>query len=188
MTLGERIRKVRKENKLNQAEFGKRLTVSGSYISMVESDKENPSDIFLKLLALEFNISTDWLIYEKGEEKITAETSDFFGRNDNTGYYNDIKDSIDFLAKEIPVTSTIDLSAILGELVHLYKIENISDSKKVMILQIIASYVISIIEIVDKSLAVNKEDPKDIVRFSNSINSYLNDFQSSLNDLKKILI
>ena len=53
-TIGEKIRSIRKKAKLTQAEFGERLTVSGSYISMVEAGKEIPSDMLIRLISLEF--------------------------------------------------------------------------------------------------------------------------------------
>ena len=53
-TIGEKIRSIRKKAKLTPAEFGERLTVSGSYISMVEAGKEIPSDMLIRLISLEF--------------------------------------------------------------------------------------------------------------------------------------
>ena len=59
--LGERIKKVRKQADLKQSEFAERLLVSASYISKIESGKEIPSDIFIRLISLEFNIPFSWL-------------------------------------------------------------------------------------------------------------------------------
>lgn len=56
-TIGDKIRSIRKKAKLTQAEFGERLTVSESYISMVESGKEIPSDMLIRLISLEFDTS-----------------------------------------------------------------------------------------------------------------------------------
>ena len=53
-TIGDKIRSIRKKAKLTQAEFGERLTVSESYISMVEAGKEIPSDMLIRLISLEF--------------------------------------------------------------------------------------------------------------------------------------
>lgn len=54
-TIGDKIRSIRKKAKLTQAEFGERLTVSESYISMVEAGKEIPSDMLIRLISLEFD-------------------------------------------------------------------------------------------------------------------------------------
>ena len=56
-TLGMRIRKVRKMYNLRQKDFADRLFVSAAYISMLEADKEHPTDMLLKLISLDFNIS-----------------------------------------------------------------------------------------------------------------------------------
>ena len=60
-TIGSRIKYLRKQIGLKQIDFANRVLVSASYISKVESDKELPSNIFTKLVALEFNISYEWL-------------------------------------------------------------------------------------------------------------------------------
>ena len=70
MELGERIRKVRKDCSITQGKFAERMLVSASYISKIESGKELPSDIFLKLMSLEFDVSLDWLRTGEGTKKI----------------------------------------------------------------------------------------------------------------------
>ncbi len=65
MTLGECIKTVRKVHKEKQKDFAKRLFVSASYISKMEQDKEVPTDMFLKLLSYEYNVSFEHLIRVK---------------------------------------------------------------------------------------------------------------------------
>lgn len=64
--LSDRIKKVRKDNNLTQKDFGEKVVCSGSYISKVESGKEAPSEMFLRIIALQFKISYDWLLYGTG--------------------------------------------------------------------------------------------------------------------------
>ena len=59
--IGERIKIIRKMYNIKQKEFAERVSVSASYISKVESGKEVPTDMLLKLIALDFKISLDWL-------------------------------------------------------------------------------------------------------------------------------
>ncbi len=66
-SLADRIKEVRRSNKLTQKAFGEKMLVSASYISKVESGKEVPSEMFLKLVSLEFGVSHDWLISSIGE-------------------------------------------------------------------------------------------------------------------------
>lgn len=66
--MNTRIKKIRKNLKLTQEEFGKRLGVSRNAIANIESGRVNPSDLFLKLLSKEFNISKEWI--ETGSKEL----------------------------------------------------------------------------------------------------------------------
>lgn len=52
-----------------QKEFAERVSVSASYISKVESGKEVPTEMLLKLIALDFKVSLEWLRDGTGEMK-----------------------------------------------------------------------------------------------------------------------
>lgn len=56
-----RIKKIRKNLKLTQEEFGKRLGVTRNAIANIESGRVTPSNLFLNLLSKEFNISKEWI-------------------------------------------------------------------------------------------------------------------------------
>ena len=67
VNFGERLKKLRKENKLTQSELAKKLHVSKSIISYYElGDRTPPADILVKL-AYVFNVSTDYLLGIKYE-------------------------------------------------------------------------------------------------------------------------
>lgn len=67
--VGERIKTIRKMNNIKQKEFAERVSVSASYISKVESGKEVPTEMLLKLIALDFKVSLEWLRDGTGEMK-----------------------------------------------------------------------------------------------------------------------
>ena len=67
--VGERIKTIRKMNNIKQKEFAERVSVSASYISKVESGKEVPTEMLLKLIALDFKVSLEWLRDGIGEMK-----------------------------------------------------------------------------------------------------------------------
>lgn len=69
MTLGERIRALRKQKDMSQTDLAKELGVSVQFISFMESDKKGPSHETLLKLASFFNVTTDFLL--TGEEIIT---------------------------------------------------------------------------------------------------------------------
>lgn len=61
MTLGERIKTVRKNSALNQSEFADMLGISQTHVSKVEHGIENPSAALLLLISLKFDVSINWL-------------------------------------------------------------------------------------------------------------------------------
>ena len=66
MTLGQRIKEIRKDNNLTQKEFADRISVSRPFISRMESDKEKPSVSLMKLIASSFGVELDWIMNGAG--------------------------------------------------------------------------------------------------------------------------
>jgi transcriptional regulator with XRE-family HTH domain len=62
-TLGERIRKVRKINELNQVEFSKMIGVSQGTLSELEKDKYMPPVDSVMAIREKFEVSIDWLLF-----------------------------------------------------------------------------------------------------------------------------
>lgn len=81
MTLGERIKEIRKDNNLTQKEFADKISVSRPFISRMESDKEKPSATLMKLISASFGIELDWIMYGTGYKEDRIKTA-------NKIYYN----------------------------------------------------------------------------------------------------
>lgn len=65
---------IRKSHGLSQVELAKRLNVSQSVISLIESGQSSVSLEILKKFSREFDLSSDWLIYGKSRYiKLSAE-------------------------------------------------------------------------------------------------------------------
>lgn len=166
MSLGERIRKIRKDCALTQNEFAERMLVSASYISKIEAGKEIPSDIFLKLMSLEFNIALDWIKTGDGAEDIFVDKYDYFERNQD--YNTDVKkDLVDFqkMIDSLPNKINSSIFFMLEEYSHLLKSEYLTESQKVLIASIISDIFATITEIVDKFFTINRDDEKELLRF-----------------------
>ncbi|MBC5624971.1 helix-turn-helix transcriptional regulator [Clostridium sp. NSJ-49] len=75
MLLSERIKEIRKAEKLTQTKFGDKLSVSRDVISSFESGRVEPKPIFLNYLCEIFNINKDWLLTGEGEmyKQLSAE-------------------------------------------------------------------------------------------------------------------
>ncbi|MCI8668533.1 MAG: helix-turn-helix transcriptional regulator [Lachnospiraceae bacterium] len=63
----DRIKTIRKNNKMTQVEFGNKIGVKGNTITGYETGLRTPSDAVIFSICREFNISEDWLRYGKGE-------------------------------------------------------------------------------------------------------------------------
>ena len=77
MEMHERIRMLRKKEKLSQEAFGKRLGVSRSVIKNIELDALARPDqklSLIKLVCKEFSVSEDWLLYGKGDMEVQPES------------------------------------------------------------------------------------------------------------------
>lgn len=66
-SLSERIKAVRKSAGLNQKDFGTKIGIGMSAVSLLESGTNNPSDQTLRLICSEFGISRRWLETGEGE-------------------------------------------------------------------------------------------------------------------------
>lgn len=61
-TLGDRLRGLRAEHEITQAELAENIFVSESYIALIESDKRNPSTEIIGKMSDYFEVSTDYLL------------------------------------------------------------------------------------------------------------------------------
>ena len=66
MTIGERIRQIRKENGLTLDRFGERIGLRQSIVSMMEKGKSKATDQTIRSICREFGVREAWLRH--GEE------------------------------------------------------------------------------------------------------------------------
>lgn len=60
--VAERIKEIRSENKLSQAEFGKLFSVSQDTVSLWEKNKSMPGVEYVVAICKKFHISADYLL------------------------------------------------------------------------------------------------------------------------------
>lgn len=63
----DRIKMIREKLGLSQSEFGEKLSLERSAISLIERKQRNATDRFVKDICREFNIDYIWLTTGKGE-------------------------------------------------------------------------------------------------------------------------
>lgn len=73
MTLGERIKKLRKSFDLTQREFGERIGVKPNTIATYEIGRNEPIDAVVSLICREFNVNEVWLRTGDGEMSVPKE-------------------------------------------------------------------------------------------------------------------
>jgi len=89
VTLGRRIRSVRRHFGLRQEEFGTKIGISGNRVSEIENNKGGTSASVLEELCRGFPVSHEWLLTGKGSMLKTENT-----RNDITERLNILESAI----------------------------------------------------------------------------------------------
>ena len=72
MTIGERIKKIRKEAGLTLDKFGERIGVKKASLSQIENGRNGASDQTIMMIAREFGVSEDWLRTGEGEMRLAT--------------------------------------------------------------------------------------------------------------------
>lgn len=65
--MNDRVHKIRKSKGLSQERFGKRLGVTKTSISRLESGINNVTDTMIKLICSEFGVNEEWLRTGQGD-------------------------------------------------------------------------------------------------------------------------
>ena len=71
----ERIKQVRSEAKLTQAEFAERIGLTRNYVAQVEMGAKDFSDRAIRDICREFSINEEWLRTGEGEMKAENSTA-----------------------------------------------------------------------------------------------------------------
>lgn len=79
----DRIKELRKNKKLTQAEFGERIGVKGNTITTYENGSRVPSEAVIKSICRVFNVNEEWLRTGQGDPYIQLSRdealAEFFG-------------------------------------------------------------------------------------------------------------
>lgn len=73
LTIGKRIRTLRKSLNLSQDGFAEKLGITNGFVSNLEKDVREPSEPLLRLMCYEFSCSADWLTTGEGEMFLAPE-------------------------------------------------------------------------------------------------------------------
>lgn len=76
MTLGERMKQIRKESGLTLDKFGEKIGLKKAVLSQFERGTANPSDRTILSICREFNIREAWLRTGEGEKFVPKQTGE----------------------------------------------------------------------------------------------------------------
>lgn len=148
--VGFRIKTLRLKRKVSQKEFSQRVCVSQSYLSRIETGNEQPTDMLIKLIALEFNCSLAWLQKSTGEMEIDC--YDYWDRPSaeklNYGAISDTIDLLSLLKIRIEAGQSIVISTVIQLLISLLKLKN--QSKATLIMEEFSSFAAEFQSIISK--------------------------------------
>lgn len=76
MTIGERIKKIRKSESLSQAKFGESIDLKQTIIGQYETGERNVPERTINAICEKYNINKEWLLHGTGEiEKNNRQTA-----------------------------------------------------------------------------------------------------------------
>lgn len=96
MSIGARVKELRKSKGWNQTELGEKINLSFSGVSLIEADKNSPSiDVILKLSEL-FEVSADYLLT---------------GNEEPTGISEEEREILEFVRKDVDFKKAVTQAA-----------------------------------------------------------------------------
>lgn len=75
--MNDRIRKIRKEEKLTQKEFAERLGIKQNTVASYEMGRIGISDVVINSICREFDVNEEWLRNGIGEMYLNTDTDDY---------------------------------------------------------------------------------------------------------------
>lgn len=150
--IGFRIKSLRKARKITQKEFAERICVTQSYLSRVETGKEQPTDMLVKFIALEFNCSLQWLKNNDSEMDITESSFDYWDRQSavplKEGVLCVIKELSKMMRSNEETAISISVSCIIQAIITINSFDN--KKKSALIIDELGSFAAEFLEYVER--------------------------------------
>lgn len=187
-SISERVKIVRKSNKLNQHEFATILGISQTHVSKIEAGKDMPSKKLIKNMCLQFNVSKEWLELDIGSMNNSAINDDVLEKDCLLSVKKFLSSSSN--AEKLLFTNLVLNLPQLIKKSNLPRFDN-SDGYDAFVALSLYDTIVEIFEYIgylnDETLGLKKsenlkEDLDDIVfmseKYGEKINEYLSMFQN----------
>ena len=112
MSIGERIREVRKENGLSLDKFGARIGLKQAVISLMENGKSTVTDQSIRSICREFHVNEDWLRTGEGEPHATLTRTEEIQRIVSAALKSEPESLIHRLVSALAKLDESDLAAL----------------------------------------------------------------------------
>jgi len=192
ITIADRFKHLRQDKKLTQKKFSERILVTPSYISMVESGKEEPSEVLIKLTALEFSASYEWLKNGEGFMYLNPNEFDILERTNAETYKAQFYDLTENLVRSFEKfkdsdsgSSYINISVIIDMITKIFEVQTATHTQKELLISILASFMIEMEEKIQRCLNADLNDRGsiyDAIRFTKNVS----EFRSGLDEITSI--
>lgn len=190
-TISERYKELRQTLHLTQKEFSERILVSPSYISKVESGKEIPSDILIKLTALEFDISYNWLHIGEGEVALKKEILDYFARPDKEIYAAEISKDIEALINSLRGLDSdfaLNITVILHILTGIFEMQMKTTAQKRLLIDLVSSFIVRLEEIIRVCNHTDISDNIAVFKTAEYFKKNHDMFSDLVNDIRNLFL
>ncbi|HLR23286.1 MAG TPA: helix-turn-helix domain-containing protein [Pseudogracilibacillus sp.] len=160
MSIGENIRKVRKEKKLTQEKLSKKMGISRSYLSDVENDRYNPSSKTLNMFADKLDVSMLYLT--TGKKSIEDLTDEEIGKSLKNAFRSNKEDMQSSLKEKL--RKVLDTELSYSEVNYLNNVMNILGLSKDNDINLITAALVTINNfIVLKDNNIDKKELNEII-------------------------
>ena len=171
-SIGFRIKSLRKARNVTQKDFAERICVTQSYLSRVETGKEQPTDMLIKFISLEFDCSLEWLKNGVSQMDINNTGFDYWDRPSAEPLKKDALFQISELSNMMADIKESAISLPVSTIVHsIFEIADLENKNKAaLILSELSDFVseyISIIERLEKGEKIGVRNA--LVQVSESI-------------------
>lgn len=186
-TLGARIKEIRHKFGITQKEFSERVYVTQSYVSRLEAGQETPTDMLIKLIALEFNVPLDWLKDGKGSIEIQKGNYDYFDR----AYTDAYAEGIDKVLSDFKIS----MATFNNDLIYQYfysMMDNISallalfknsSNQGVLVIEELVNEVLCYVELIQFLEALDTSATDYIAQIYQHIGNATNDFNKRMMEI-----
>ncbi len=127
-SIGNRIKELRKDSKLTQEQFGKKIGLKDSSVSMIERNERHLTEAVIKNIMAEFCVNEMWLKEGRGEkynEELLLKKNFLDSNQNHLNFF--LQDKLKLLFNQIYTLDNAEQQELLSALEKIFSIFSISE-------------------------------------------------------------